>query len=59
LVSILEKSVEKAVASDQFKKFMKENGYGILWKPAAEFDKFLVSEDESKGILMKEAGITK
>ena len=59
IVSILEKSVEKAVASDQFKKLMKDNGYGILWKPAAEFDKFMVSEDESKGILMKEAGITK
>jgi len=59
IVSILEKSVEKAVASDQFKKFMKDNGYGIWWKPAAEFDKFMASEDESKGILMKEAGITK
>jgi len=59
IVAVLEKSVEKAVISEQFKKFMKDNGYGIWWKPAAEFDKFLVSEDESKGILMKEAGITK
>lgn len=59
VVAVLQKSVEKAVASDQFKKFMKDNGYGILFKPAAEFDKFMAQEDEVKGKLMKEAGIAK
>jgi len=30
-----------------------------LWRPAADFDQFLASEDKSKGELMKAAGITK
>jgi len=59
IVAVLEKSLEKAVASEQYKKFMADNGYGILWKPAAEFDKYLASEDAGNGALMKEAGITK
>jgi tripartite-type tricarboxylate transporter receptor subunit TctC len=59
IVSILNKSVEKAVNSDQFKKFMKDNGFGIWYKPAAEFDKFLADQDETKGKIMKEAGLIK
>ena len=59
VVAVLEKSVEKAVASTQFKEFMQKNGFGIWYKPAAEFDPFMVSEDEIKGKLMKEAGIVK
>ncbi len=59
IVAILEKSLQKIVADDQFKKFMKDNGYGIIFKPAAEFDKFMAQEDEIKGKLMKEAGIAK
>jgi tripartite-type tricarboxylate transporter receptor subunit TctC len=38
---------------------MDKNGFGLRWKPAAEFDQYLASEDKSKGELMKEAGITK
>ena len=38
---------------------MKDKGYGILWKPSAEFDKFMAEEDEIKGKIMKEAGLTK
>jgi hypothetical protein len=38
---------------------MKDNGYGIIFRPAAEFDKFMAQEDEIKGKLMKEAGIAK
>ncbi len=59
VVAVLEKSLKKAVDSDQFKKFMKDNGYGIWWKPSAEFDQFMAQEDEVKGKLMKEAGIVK
>jgi tripartite-type tricarboxylate transporter receptor subunit TctC len=59
VVAILEKSIKKAVDNDQFKKFMKDKGYGILWAPSAEFDKFMAKEDEIKGAVMKEAGLTK
>jgi len=59
VVAVLEKSIEKAVGNDMFKKFMKDKGYGILWKRSAEFDKFMAEEDEIKGKIMKEAGLTK
>ena len=58
VVATLEKAVEKVMATQQFKEFMQKNGFGIWFKPAAEFDKFLAQEDEVKGKLMKEAGIT-
>ena len=58
IVAVLEKSAEKSLNSPQFKEFMQKNGFGIWYKPAAEFDKFLAQEDEVKGKLMKEAGIT-
>ena len=59
VVAVLEKSIKKAVDNDQFKKFMKDKGYGILWAPSAEFDKFMAKEDEIKGAIMKEAGLIK
>ena len=33
--------------------------FGILWKPAAEFGKFMAEQDETMGVLMKEAGVAK
>jgi tripartite-type tricarboxylate transporter receptor subunit TctC len=59
VIAILEKAVQKAVASDQFKKFMKDNAFVLRYKPSAEFDGYLAQQNESKGKLMKEAGIVK
>jgi tripartite-type tricarboxylate transporter receptor subunit TctC len=59
VVATLNKAIEKAVASPQFKEFMQKGGFGIWYKPASEFDQFLANEDKVKGELMKEAGITK
>jgi tripartite-type tricarboxylate transporter receptor subunit TctC len=59
IVAVLEKSLQKAVATKEFKDFMQKNGFGIIYRPAAEFDKFMAQEDEIKGQLMKEAGIAK
>jgi tripartite-type tricarboxylate transporter receptor subunit TctC len=59
IVAVLEKALQKAIATQQFKDFMQKNGYGIIYQPAAEFDKFMAQEDEIKGKLMKEAGIAK
>ncbi len=59
IIAILEKSVQKAVASEQFKKFMKENAFVLQYKTAAQFDAYLAQQNESKGKLMKEAGIVK
>ncbi len=59
IVAALEKSLQKAVATQEFKDFMQKNGFGIIYRPAAEFDKFMAQEDEIKGKLMKDAGIAK
>jgi len=59
LVAVLEKSIERTVVDSQFKEFMKNNGFTISYKNAADFMKFLVEDDESKGRLMKEIGLAK
>jgi len=59
VVKVLEKSLEKAVASTEFKDFMAKNGFGIMWKPASEYGKFMADGDREMGILMKEVGLVK
>jgi tripartite-type tricarboxylate transporter receptor subunit TctC len=59
IVRVLEKSLEKAVASAEFKKFMQDSGFGIMWKPAAEYGKFMAESDKEMGVLMKEVGLVK
>ena len=59
VVAVLEKSLDKAVKNPKFREFMDKNGFGIWWKPAGEFDKFLAEQDEVKGKIMKEAGLIK
>jgi tripartite-type tricarboxylate transporter receptor subunit TctC len=56
---VYEKAMDKIVKSKEFVDFMKGGPFGILYKPAAEFGKFLEEQDATFGVLMKEAGITK
>ena len=56
---VYEKAMDKIVKSKEFVDFMKGGPFGILYKPSAEFAKFLAEQDETFGVLMKEAGITK
>jgi tripartite-type tricarboxylate transporter receptor subunit TctC len=53
VVAILEKSLEKAYNNPKYKEFMEKSGLGMMWKPAAEFDKFMASEDASNQKIMK------
>jgi tripartite-type tricarboxylate transporter receptor subunit TctC len=59
IIKVLEKSLEKAVVSAEFKEFMVKNGFGIMWKPAVEYGKFMAVGDRQMGILMKEVGLVK
>jgi len=59
IIKVLEKSLEKAVVSAEFKEFMAKNGFGILWKPAVEYGKFMADGDRQMGVLMKEVGLVK
>jgi len=56
---VYEKAFDKLVKSKEFVDFMKGGPFGILYKPSAEFAKFLAEQDATFGVLMKEAGITK
>jgi tripartite-type tricarboxylate transporter receptor subunit TctC len=56
---VYEKAMDKIVKSKEFVDFMKGGPFGILYKPSAEFAKFLAEQDATFEVLMKEAGITK
>jgi len=47
------------VASAEFRKFMQDSGFGIMWKPSAEYGKFMTEGDKEMGVLMKEVGLVK
>jgi tripartite-type tricarboxylate transporter receptor subunit TctC len=57
--AVYEKTFDKLVKSKEFVDFMKGGPFGVLYKPSAEFAKFLADQDATFGVLMKEAGITK
>ncbi|HSD50162.1 MAG TPA: tripartite tricarboxylate transporter substrate binding protein [Candidatus Methylomirabilis sp.] len=59
IVATYEKALDKVVKSKEFVDFMKAGPFGILYKPSGEFGKFLAEQDETFGVLMKEAGIAK
>jgi len=59
IVAVLEKALAKIVESREFVDFMKAAPFGILWKPSAEFARFLEEQDRTMGALMKEAGLTR
>lgn len=59
IVAVYEKALDKVVKSKEFVDFMKAGPFGILYKPSGESAKFLAQQDETMGILMKEAGLAK
>jgi tripartite-type tricarboxylate transporter receptor subunit TctC len=59
IVAVLEKALDKVVKGKDFTDFMNAAPFGVLWKPSAEFGRFMAEQDESMGALMKEAGVTK
>jgi tripartite-type tricarboxylate transporter receptor subunit TctC len=59
IVAVLEKAIKKIVDSQEFKKFMKNRGYGIYWMDSESFARTLAEADEANGQIMKTAGIIK
>lgn len=59
IVKVYEAALDKVVKSKEFTEFMANGPFGVLYKPAAEFGKFLAEQDATFGVLMKEAGIAK
>jgi tripartite-type tricarboxylate transporter receptor subunit TctC len=58
-VARLEQAVSKAVKSQEFVDFMKNRGFGILYKGSEEFAAFMRQGDAAMGALMKEVGLAK
>ncbi len=52
-------SLKKAHESKEFKEFMTNRGFGVLWAPPAEFASFMVKSDADLGATMKAVGIAK
>jgi len=52
-------SLKKVYDSKEFKEFMTNRGFGMIWGDAAEFAKFMDNGDAQMGQAMKAAGLAK
>jgi tripartite-type tricarboxylate transporter receptor subunit TctC len=52
-------SLKKAHESKEFKDFMTNRGFGVLWAPPAEFASFMAKSDADLGATMRAVGIAK
>jgi tripartite-type tricarboxylate transporter receptor subunit TctC len=52
-------SLKKAHESKEFKDFMTNRGFGVLWAPPQEFGSFMAKSDADLGATMKAVGIAK
>ncbi|MQA02956.1 MAG: tripartite tricarboxylate transporter substrate binding protein [Streptosporangiales bacterium] len=50
--------LEEVVDGKPYKDFMNKAGFGIVWRNAKAFEKFMAAQDKSKGAIMKKAGLT-
>ncbi len=56
-VTFYEAALKKIYESKDFKDFMDGKGYGMIWRGSADYTTFMAQQDESMGVVMKEAGI--
>jgi tripartite-type tricarboxylate transporter receptor subunit TctC len=52
-------AMEKVVATEDFKKFMNDRGFGMRWAVNADLDKFLSEQETSLGETLKAIGLAK
>jgi len=57
IIDILEKAIAKVHQSAEFKEFMKNRGYGMVWMDSKAFAAFLEKADKDNGEVMKAAGL--
>ncbi len=55
----LSAALEKVWKSDEFQEFMKGRGFGLVWKPGAEFATWMEESDAALGTVMKAVGLAK
>ncbi len=59
VTATLTAAFEKVWNSAEFQDFMKGRGFGLVWKPGAEFSEWMTSSDEALGGVMKAVGLAK
>jgi tripartite-type tricarboxylate transporter receptor subunit TctC len=57
VVDTLLPAFEKVWQSQEFQDFMKERGFGLVWKPGDEFATWMADSDASLGEVMKKVGL--
>ncbi len=58
IVAILEEALAKVVASDEYVEFMRNNGFGVVYRDSKAFSEFVAEQDAMFGKLMKDLGLT-
>ncbi|HRY27166.1 MAG TPA: tripartite tricarboxylate transporter substrate-binding protein, partial [Geminicoccaceae bacterium] len=59
VVSTIVPLLEKIHASDEFRSFMTDRGYGMVFQGPEGFEAFMAQSNESLGSVMKELGMAK
>ncbi|HEX5078450.1 MAG TPA: tripartite tricarboxylate transporter substrate binding protein [Geminicoccaceae bacterium] len=59
VTATLTAALEKVYQSEQFQDFMKDRGFGLVWKPGQEFADWMAQSDESLGKVMAAVGLAK
>lgn len=57
IVEELDCAISQILETDEFKQFMADSGYSIVYQPSAEFAAFMSGEDASFGEIMTSAGL--
>ncbi len=59
MLARLEASAKKAYDSKEYKDFMAQRGFGMLWGTGAEFGRFMAKGDADMKTIMTAVGIAK
>lgn len=59
IAAVIENAIAKAVQSEAFKKFMKERGFGTVWKSSKDLETFLPQSDANNGKVIQALGLKK
>ncbi|MFW6077684.1 MAG: tripartite tricarboxylate transporter substrate binding protein, partial [Hyphomicrobiales bacterium] len=57
VVDVLAPALESVYQSDEYKEFMENQGFGMVWRGPEEAAEFMAQSDEDLGNVMREAGL--
>lgn len=58
-VAKISAALETVWKSAEFQEFMNERGFGLVWKPGAEFATWMDESDAALGTVMQAVGLAK